>query len=230
MTASIPWLQAKPLKLSGKIQDILKIIALVTMAMDHFNRSYMRLHSGMNDYLLLLGRLSFPIFCLLIAYNLVENKVDPKKYIVPLLISGIVSQIPYIQAIAPTFNIMFTLLLGIAAYWVLETNKAKHSVFTTPIALFMIFLLNGVTDYQFGGAFLIPIAAYAQRQKTQLGWVFFVLYSIFINNLRFEAVLIAVVPSFVMALSAFEGKRFLNKYIAYAFYPIHLWVLVMLTR
>lgn len=51
-------------------QDLIKWIALLTMVLDH-----MRLAWPSLDNLFILGRLSFPLFCLAIAVNVCRTKV-----------------------------------------------------------------------------------------------------------------------------------------------------------
>ncbi len=67
-------------------RDLLKIVAIVTMAIDHVNDI---LYS---DTLLLhiIGRLSFPLFAYLVALG-IESTKKPKRYMVTLLFFAFVS-------------------------------------------------------------------------------------------------------------------------------------------
>ena len=51
-------------------QDCLKVIALVTMTMDHIGEI---LNPTFEDYFRLIGRISFPIFAFLIAFHLSKH-------------------------------------------------------------------------------------------------------------------------------------------------------------
>ena len=58
-------------------QDIIKIIALVTMTIDHFG--YV-MEPSFGTLLRLIGRLSFPLFVFLLVFNLNQKELY-KKYI-----------------------------------------------------------------------------------------------------------------------------------------------------
>ena len=89
-------------------RELLKIIAIVTMVIDHVG------HILYPDLLFLqmIGRLAFPIFAYLIVLG-VESTKKPVKYMVTLLVFAIISQVPYYLAfdIQPfeRLNILFSL-------------------------------------------------------------------------------------------------------------------------
>ena len=70
---------------------IIKIIACITMVLDHIKYVY---EPSTNFATLYLGRISFPLFAFLLTEGYVHTS-NIKKYAKRLLIFGIISQIPF---------------------------------------------------------------------------------------------------------------------------------------
>ena len=91
----------------------------------------------------IIGRLAFPLFAYLVALGLKSTK-KPRKYILTLLIFGIISQIPYFIAfnIQPLerLNIFFSLFLG--ALTIYYFKKRSFLAFT-PVILSLLFNTEG---------------------------------------------------------------------------------------
>lgn len=102
----------------------LKLLAIITMAIDHIGLFFFPEHITWR----IIGRLSFPIFAWLIA-NGARHTKNVNAYLKRLLIFAIISQIPYwlaFRLIDPTFNspnIFFTLLLGLLAIKIIQEKK-----------------------------------------------------------------------------------------------------------
>lgn len=120
-------------------RDIIKILAISTMTIDHI---------GFLIYpeillLRIIGRLAFPLFAYLVALGLTSTK-KPRKYILTLLIFGIISQIPYFIAfnIQPLerLNIFFSLFLG--ALTIYYFKKRSFLAFA-PVILSLLFNTEG---------------------------------------------------------------------------------------
>lgn len=77
-------------KKSGLPQEALKLIACITMLIDHIGAVYL----PQNALLRIIGRLSFPIYCFLLAEGIHHTK-NPKKYGLRLLLLALLSEIPY---------------------------------------------------------------------------------------------------------------------------------------
>jgi len=99
----------------NKRNDILKVIAMVTMLVDHIG--YLFFPSMM--IFRTIGRIAFPIFAYLIGIGY-HHTSSLKKYMLRLFIFALVTQIPYsffnrTLVFEPfNLNILFTLLLGLA--------------------------------------------------------------------------------------------------------------------
>ena len=119
-------------------REVLKVIAIVTMTIDHINDI---LYSD-TLFLHIIGRLAFPLFAYLIALG-IESTKKPKKYMVTLLSFALISQIPYFLAfgIQPfeRLNILFSLFLG--ALTVYFFNKRSPLAFV-PLSCFLFFLIR----------------------------------------------------------------------------------------
>ncbi|MBN1244843.1 hypothetical protein JXA31_04555 [Candidatus Bathyarchaeota archaeon] len=120
-------------------RELLKIIAIVTMVIDHVgNILYPELL-----FLQIIGRLAFPIFAYLIVLG-VESTKNPLKYMTMLLVFALISQIPYFLAfdIQPfeRLNILFSLLLS--AITIYYYNKRSPLAFV-PLLLSIILMTEG---------------------------------------------------------------------------------------
>lgn len=95
-------------------QEALKLIACITMLIDHIGSAFVPV-----TLLRCVGRLSFPIFAFLIAEGSFHTK-NPKKYALRMLFLAVISEIPFELAFFGGYtpyrqNVMLTLLMGILA-------------------------------------------------------------------------------------------------------------------
>jgi len=118
----------------------LKMIALITMFIDHFSFVYLNgLITNDNQVLLLniahsmrlIGRIAFPIYCFLIVEGFLHTK-NINKYILRLLIFAFISEIPFDLAINNCLiefhsnNVLFTLLLGLILIYIVSLIEKKQ--------------------------------------------------------------------------------------------------------
>lgn len=107
-TTGSAWLRLDPAQ-----QTLLKWLAITSMLLDHANRTLWTFQ----PWAFTLGRIAFPLFAFLIAYNLMLRQVGPKHYLEPLLLFGLASQVPAMLVLNRELlplNIFFTLLLGVS--------------------------------------------------------------------------------------------------------------------
>lgn len=95
---------------------IIKIIAIITMTIDHINDIFFK-QTTYN----VIGRIAFPLFCfqIVVGYSKTRNLF---KYILRLFVFAIITQIPYyffMKAIGAGFslNVLCTLVLGLIAMY-----------------------------------------------------------------------------------------------------------------
>jgi len=105
--------------------DVLKLIAMITMLTDHIGHMFFPQHAIFRS----VGRLAFPIFAYLLAVGY-EKTSSLKNYARRLFIFGLISQVPYsffspgLQFKPFNLNIMFTLLLGLAVVYLYDLGVA----------------------------------------------------------------------------------------------------------
>jgi len=118
--------EGEVLQKSSYRNDTLKLLALVTMLVDHIG--YMYFPSQM--LFRIIGRLAFPIFAYQIAlgYSRTSNL---KKYFLRLSLFALVTQIPY-SFFSPDiifnpihFNVLFTFILAIVLLWIYDKGILK---------------------------------------------------------------------------------------------------------
>ncbi len=230
----------------------LHIIAMICMLCDHL---WATIISG-NDWLTCIGRIAFPIFAFLIVEGYFHTH-NLKKYICRLLLFAIISEIPFNLLMGSRFfypihqNVLWTFLIGIALIHFNEKVKKKNKWWLTIIvvisSIVLAFALGLLTmvDYYHAGIFMV-LVFYFFRKRTWWNFLaqFFLLAYINIEILSGYAyeiqlfgntyyfvrqgfALLALIPIWL-----YRGKQGpynkIMKGIYYAFYPVHLLVLVLI--
>lgn len=220
----------------------LKLIALVSMLIDHTAHILWRDDPVMTAALFSLGgreisvywlarkigRIAFPIFCFLIAEGWIHTR-SKVKYIRNLALFALLSEIPFNLMMNGTAacpgkqNVFVTLLLGLALLWVFDRKWKelwKALGFLT-VATCVVILK---ADYGLAGAVLV-LVLYALRKTPALRTV--VSYPLLSGG---TAAFCAFVP-----ITMYNGKRgFIRskwlKYGFYLFYPLHILVLLLIRK
>ena len=211
---------------------VLKIIAVVTMFIDHAGYVIFGNFSFFNY----IGRLAFPIFAFQISEGYIHTK-NLKKYFLRLLLFAIISQIPFMlfhSIISDSFalNVFFTLLLGLICIYIYDKLKYKS------LALFICALIGFIAeytgcDYGFYGIAVI-LFFYIFKNNILYSSIAFII----INALKYGIPIInyGVIKEYIYLficttipiffISAYNGKKGKNtKLLLYLFYPIHLLLL-----
>lgn len=220
----------------------LKMIAIVTMLIDHFAAGvYAELYSkgyfikwGMTEtaadiYYICrgIGRFAFPVFCFLLVEGFFYTK-SRVKYLRNLVIFALVSEVPFDLLLGEKIgfdgqNVFFTLAIALCTVWGITKVKEKFS--DEPTVSFFLqgtVILAGCllafvlkTDYSYYGIVLAVIFYYYRKNRILaclVGYIWFL----------FEP---WCFPAFI-ALLFYNGKRGIQlKYFFYAFYPAHLLLL-----
>ena len=214
----------------------LKILALITMTVDHVGLQLLPQY----DILRVIGRLSFPIFAYMIAEGCRYTR-DRKKYLLTLALMAAFYQIVYFvamgslyQGIFVTFTLSASLIFSIdwarekktASSWFLPVGVFALIVFCSVILPAVWTSTDFAVDYDIFGI-LLPAAVYYAPSK---GWKLVGTAACLVGlglmwggNQWFA--LLALIP-----LACYNGKRgkLKMKNLFYIYYPAHLVVIYLL--
>jgi len=241
-------------KTRGITGTTLKIIAIVTMLIDHVgaaiiekiinfeNLSTDALMSGnvnsnilnlfyTDSVLRLIGRIAFPIFCFLLVEGFLHTR-DIKKYALRLFVFALISEIPFDLAFSGNIfsleyqNVFFTLLIGLLTIWGIKLVSRYDKI--KKLILSVVIVALGMV-----------IAKYMKTDYGSFGVAAIVLLYVCSSNRKLQCILGAIIFSWeVTAILSFviiyfyNGERGikLNKYLFYAFYPAHILILYFIYR
>ncbi|WP_317366816.1 TraX family protein [uncultured Tyzzerella sp.] len=226
----------------------LKIIALITMFIDHIGSVIFPNHF----YIRFIGRLAFPIYAFLISEGL-KNTSNIKNYVKDLFILALISELFYDICFNTSINLfyntntVYTLFLAsisIYFYNKINTITIKYLCLFLGISLSYIFK----TDYDILGVLLIYIFYFSKNKYNYLTygiiWVNLkylnnissILYSKFNTNMYLSNTyitnslglyLFTIIPFFIIFY--YNGKKGKNiKYLFYLLYPLHLFILCII--
>ena len=227
-------------KCKGLSGSALKMIALITMMIDHtaswvLSQTDFSLvpiwivgKENITVYYIcrLIGRTAFPIYCFLLAegFHYTKNK---KKYGANLLIFALLSEPVWNLAHSGKWfygsqNVFFTLFLGFLAMYFYEKFRDEKILCWTAVFAVFIFSAFFNADYGLNGVGLILFMHVMRENKTArtvLGCLFF--------KIQWK-----VVPAFLI-MNLYNGKRGfikgkVGKYLFYAAYPLHIFVLYLI--
>jgi len=212
----------------------LKLIAVVTMLIDHVTA--VLIPEGTLWYMIgrSIGRLAFPIFCFLLVEGLLHTK-NVKKYLIRLGIFALLSEIPFDLAFSNKTmnmaflyqqNIFFTLFIGLAVIYAMSIIEKKYANNMILSNLFdSLVVIAGcaisillLTDYQYLGILLIVAFYLFRGNKIVLTIAVFIVTAFLGNPLEGLGTISML---FIWLYNGKRGPQF-NKYIFYAFYPVHI--------
>lgn len=210
----------------------LKLIALITMMIDHTGAIFFR---GQSTYRVI-GRLAFPIYCFLLVEGFFHTK-NKARYAGRLFLFALISELPFDYAFFGKSyfghqNIFFTLTFGLLAIWASEHFKERSpliSVASFIAAAGLAALLN--TDYTILGILYILTFYFARSMPDGLKQIYLLLGlalpTAFLSGSLQMYALFALLP-----ISFYSGKpgprSKVLQYSFYAAYPVHLLVLYLI--
>ncbi|MGO2082429.1 MAG: TraX family protein [Vagococcus sp.] len=230
----------------------LKIIAIVSMVIDHFTRIVLvnglvmqAPYAHFTDYefnqLLLLikigsilGRIAFPIFCFLLVEGFVHTR-NFKKYLFSLLLSGVLIEFLYNWVFFDKLfyfgeqNVFFTLSLGLVLLFMIKKYK-KHLIIVGLMivtAAYFSYLLR-LDGWYYG--ILLMSTFYLFRDKKSLKYLVVILV-MYLCGLDFtwrawyDLSFLSSAFSLIIILKYNHQRGATVKYLFYVFYPVHLIVL-----
>lgn len=203
----------------------LKWIAVITMIIDHVGMGLFPQYPIMR----IIGRFAFPIYCFLLVEGAMHTS-NKRKYLTRLLLFALISEIPFNLVLSGTpfyltrQNIFFTLFLGLAAVFLLESKMNK--VFSLSLAVILCFVARFMhVDYGGAGVLFILIFYIFRNYPLMRAFAFVIATMTIYQGIQWYAIL-ALIP-----ISCYNGKQGPKmKYFFYLVYPIHLLILYCLMR
>lgn len=224
------------LKVKDSTIEAIKWLAILLMTIDHIN-SYLILPITGKPYELLfnMGRVAFPLFALVIGYNLARprtNKNERKAILDALLrltVFGAISMLPYYFAtggrVLP-LNIMYTLALGTALIYSLRVAADKESRLARYVIYFFTHLafaaLAWLGEFSFYGVALIVTAWLLFRYSSAFALLLTLTLIFLLQAVNGTYWAIAAIPIFIFGYFVEVKIPRINKYAFYAYYPLHL--------
>lgn len=229
----------------------LKLIAIITMLVDHVTYGLYYTYGMANDclnwelyrFLRSVGRMAFPIYCFLLVEGFFHTS-NVKKYAIRLVILALISEIPFDWSLfgeLPKWdktNVVFTLLIGLLMIWILEESKkekflgienivAKKIVVLLSYVVGMVIAYFASVDYNIVGVAVIVLMYCLhgeERNKRLLAFAAGVaILALGCGTMEAWAFLMLIPIAF------YNGKRGSDsKVMRYAFnyfYPIHLLII-----
>ena len=167
-------------------RNALKIIALITMTIDHIGFFLLTPDTTLYLATRIIGRIAFPLFAFMIVEGFFHTR-DLAGYIKRLIVLGLAVEfilvmfyavydinlivIPFTPGHLVQFNIMWTLLLGLLGVYILnQENKDLYGV------LPLLFLVSYFLPYGFYGFGLMLIWGWIRQKK--ISYLFILILSL----------------------------------------------------
>lgn len=229
----------------------LHILAMAFMLMDHLWATLL----PAQEWLTCVGRIAFPIFAFMAVegYFYTHNL---KKYLLRMLIFAVISEVPFDLMYGGTWfypvhqNVIWTLMMGLVGIHLMETVRKKKSIFVYILVSAIVVILGGLlgtlsmVDYYGMGVLTVFIFYFFRGRKwwcllgqmLALYWVNVellggLMYPIRLFGMELELcqqglALLALLPIWLYrGRQGYHSKPF--QYFCYAFYPIHMLVIVL---
>lgn len=215
----------------------LKLIAIVSMLIDHVNKAliYPNLTSNYGSLTTLsnifdkIGRIAFPLFCFLLVEGFFKTR-NRKKYLLNLLIFGVISEVPFDMFTTASYfnmnwnNVMFSLALVLVTIWIIDTLKVKMEKYTRALWYLVSFIIVGVMC-----TVSMLLALDYEHHAILIGYFFYLFYDSTAVALPFCYASMYTEPWSLMGFGitlTYNGKRGKqSKMLSYWFYPVHLLIL-----
>lgn len=208
---------------------IIKLIALITMTIDHVG---VYIFPGQIGYRIV-GRLSFVLFAFLIVNGAKYTK-NKNKYLLRLFVMALISQIPdMLASINYGGNIFFTLSLGLAMIMLLDSPKLSNIIYYIILLISSSFL-----DIDYGTYGVLVISAFYLIDKYSLNYLQQIIIFILLNYYgvhvqHFLAIQYYSMISLPIIWLYNQQKGYSNvilNRLFYWYYIVHLLLLMMISK
>ena len=216
----------------------IKLIAACAMLIDHTAHVFF----PEAIYMRCLGRIAFPIFAFMVAEGYLRTR-NVEKYMIRMLLCAVIAQIPYTIMLKNVsgfqINVIFTLLLGLASIYVIE----KGSTFTAVFVPILFALIAEFANFDHGafGIFMVIAFFYTRKNKLYRNLTASLLILLFsasyllrygLNYYGWVIVAFYLLP--LPIINLYNRKKGISnafsRWFFYAFYPLHITILVIIDK
>lgn len=225
----------------GISQEALKLIACVTMLIDHFGASLLlelQIPKMAQIYYTCrsIGRIAFPIYCFLLVEGMHHTR-NPLNYILRLAAGILLAELPFDMLFEGHFcwsaqNVMVTLTLGAVMLLCMRKTDKK---WLKPLMVLPFAILAELAkcDYGAGGIVMIAVFALFDRLSLQTVALFLVnwqlLPSAAVSVFGVVVIIQLLAVAAMVPIGLYSGKKLTHsravQWAFYLFYPVHLLVL-----
>ena len=221
----------------GLTGNTLKVIAMISMIIDHIGFAIIIHLPGMNDpasalsgiYIMfrLIGRLAFPIYCFMLTEGIRHTK-SPAKYAIRMLTFIPLSELPFDLAFYHTWfewshqNVYMTLTLGVCMLWGFVNIKkglldkipdaaVRISAFLIPGAFFTWYIgsnFKKILDLTLKPAIVYPLSGIITI------FILYGLYRYIAKNHNRESIRVFCLDTVLMSVTAFAAQMMKTDYAA----------------
>ena len=219
-------------------RDFLKILAIIAMTADH--ASIVFLNEGSTYYKIcqFFGNFTIVIMCFFITRGLRYTR-SVLKYAERLLLWAVISEIPFYLLFGIQLNVLFTLLASLTIIYLLD----RKGLLIALITLALFFPISLICDWSIiAPVFTIIFYVLQKKQKEQLTLIlipasYFILRTILYSETqgRYVAgtisIFLASAIIYVLRNKVKEqGKGRIPRLVFYAYYPLHLTVILLVAK
>lgn len=214
-------------------RDFLKILAIIAMTADHASTVFLNEGNELYAICQFFGNFTIVIMCFFITQGLRYTR-SVLKYAERLLLWAVISEIPFYLLFGLQLNILFTLLASLTIIYLLD-RKGLLIAFT---ALALFFPISLICDWSIiAPVFTIIFYELQKKQKEQFSLIlvpasYFILRTILYSETQVEYIVgtisIFLASAVIYALSIKteeQGKGRIPGLVFYAYYPIHLFLI-----
>ena len=221
----------------------LKLIACITMLLDHVGFALIHTPYPVYAVLRIIGRMAFPIYCFLIAEGVYHTK-SPKKYLLRLLVLAIITEPIYdLMCFKNAWfirkqSVMVTLLLG-ASMGLIMQRMPKYWMRLLVVIPFYFLTKLAHCDYGANGLLMIALFTLTRNLPKRALWqiplfgILCIIMGGFTIQLPWRKVPVQwFAVAALIPISLYNGKKgSRNKVLNHAmnlFYPVHMAIIIII--
>lgn len=216
------------IKLPALSGSSLKVIAVVSMVIDHCAYFLMEPETVQYEVMRCVGRIAFPVFAFLIVEGFLHTR-NRMRYLLTLLCFAVVSEVPWslLNGNDGTHNVLFTLALGVVTLMFLDKFIKSNRILSISVVFAIAYLAYWLgVDYDGRGILMMAIFYILKGEGKSDSPFSRVLQLVFTFPLMMHYGMVGAMLA-CLALFLYDGSRgFIQgavaKYGFYAIYPVHL--------